>query len=166
MRAAAADHRLQLGERGRLRWRSRGRRLRVLEIDGVEQGCDRLADRAPVRCVVLSRPQQRALQRLHPGGIAQFRQSGPAQQRAQRRIAQRGPVELAEMTVAAVIFQQQGIADIVERRPILSGCQRAAGCPGDLSKMHGILSARPLRVARPIPKSSPAAPAGFPAACK
>ena len=34
-------------------------------------------------------------------GIAQFGKPGPAQQRPQRRIAQRGPVELAEMRVAA-----------------------------------------------------------------
>ena len=66
------------------------------------------------------------------GVVAQFGQPGPAQQRAQRRIAERGPVELGEMRVAAAIGSGAGVADVVERRAVLPGRQRAAGGAGDM----------------------------------
>jgi hypothetical protein len=56
------------------------------------------------------------------------------------------------MAVAAVVFQEQGIADVVERRAVLAGRQRPAGGAGDLLKIHG--------------SSFSATPAGFPATCK
>ena len=68
-----------------------------------------------------------------PAFVAQRRQPGPAQQRPQRRIAERGPVELAEMGVAAAVVQQHGIADVVQRRAVLPGGQRAEGGAGDNS---------------------------------
>ena len=55
---------------------------------------------------------------------------------AQRRIAERGPVELAEMGVAAAVFEQQGIAHLVQRRAVLPGRQGAEGRPGDVLKIH------------------------------
>src|SRR5258707_5477547 len=65
---------------------------------------------------------------------------GPAQQRAQRGIAERGLVEFGEVLVAAASVQQHGIADIVQRRAVLAGGQRAVGGPGNMLKTHEILS--------------------------
>ena len=45
--------------------------------------------------------------------VAQFGQAGTPQQRPQRGIAERGFVELAEVAVAAVIFQQDRIAHVI-----------------------------------------------------
>jgi hypothetical protein len=52
------------------------------------------------------------------------------------------------VAVAAVVFQQQGIADIVQRRAVLPGRQRAAGGPGDLLKIHGSSFRAPLKPIR------------------
>ena len=81
--------------------------------DAVEQRRDRPAGRLPVRRVVVAGPDQALAQRLEPIGIAQFGQTGPPQQRPQHRIAQRGLVELAEVAVAALIFQQDRIAHVI-----------------------------------------------------
>ena len=92
---------------------------------------------------------------------------GPPQQRPQRRIAQRGPVEFAEMRVAAGVVQQQGIADIVKRRAVLPGRQRAVGGTGELLKSHEI-SFRAQLIAR-SPGSAgvaTAAAADLPKTCK
>ncbi len=103
MRAAAADHGFDLGYGRRARRRRHRARRGMAEIDGVEQRRDRPADRGPVRRGVVARADQRRAQRLQPRAVAQFGQPGPAQQRPQRRVAERGLVEFAEMTVAAVV---------------------------------------------------------------
>ena len=46
------------------------------------------------------------------------------------------------MAVAAVIFQQDRIAHIVERRAILPGRQRAVGGSGEILECHEVLSVR------------------------
>jgi len=46
------------------------------------------------------------------------------------------------MRVAAVVAQQQGIADLVQRRTFLLGRQRAVGGARNMLKSHEILSAR------------------------
>src|SRR5581483_3953400 len=102
------------------------------ELDGVEQLGDGLADRLPVRLGLVARLTDRVLQGAHSRGIGQFGQAGAAQQRAQRRIAERRAVELAEMGVAAMAVEQQRIADVVQRRPVFPGGQRAPGVTGDL----------------------------------
>ncbi len=86
--------------------------------------------------------------------IGQFGQAGAAQQRAQRRIAERRAIELAEMGVAAMAVEQQRIADVVQRRPVLSGGQRAPGDPGSLinASVQRVL-VRPLTS---VPKTAPA----------
>ena len=63
-------------------------------------------------------------------------QAGSPQQRPQRRVAERRPVELAEVGVTPLVFQQQGIADVIQRRPILAGCQRPEGGAGKMMKPH------------------------------
>jgi len=83
------------------------------------------------------------------GRVAQLGKPGPAQQGPQRRIAKRGLVELAEMPVAAAVVQKHGVADVIERRAVLSGRQRTVGGPGDVSKFHGVPSLCDL-VARPV----------------
>ena len=136
MRAAAADHGFDLGQIGRAPGRGRGLGLGMPQLDRIQQLRHRLADRGPVRRRVVARPDQRFAQALQPRLVAQFGKPGPAQQRPQRRIAQRGPVEFAEMRVAAALVQQQGIADIVQRRAVLAGRQRAVGGTGEILKTH------------------------------
>ena len=96
-----------------------------------------------------------------PRLVAQFGKAGPAQQRPQRRIPQRSPVEFAKMRVAAAIFQQQRIAHLKERRAVLAGRQRAVGGAGEILKLHGKSSrAAPFQVPsggarcqRPLPSA-------------
>ena len=84
--------------------------------------------------LVVARPDQRLAQGASRWASLQFGKSGPPQQRPQRRIAERGPVEFGEMGVAAACcaIEQQGIADVVERRAVLPGRQRAVGGTGDV----------------------------------
>ena len=91
--------------------------------------------------------------------VAQLRQSGTAQQRAQRRVAKRGPIEFSEMGVAAGIVQQQGIADVIQRRPGLGHRQCAVGGPGDALECHEIGVPRAIRTSRQAaPAPQPSAP--------
>src|SRR5882762_7004155 len=108
----------------------------VLQIDGVQQVRDRLADRGPVRLRVVARPDKRLAQALQARLVAQFGKPGPAQQGPQRRIGERGLVELAEVRVAAGMVQKQGVADVVERRAVLAGRQGTVGGSGDAMKIH------------------------------
>ncbi len=71
------------------------------EIDGIQQLRDRLADRGPVGLFIVARPDQRLAQPRQGRLVAQFEKPGPAQQRPQRRISERGLVEFCEMRVAA-----------------------------------------------------------------
>ena len=121
------------GARPRRRHRP-GRRVR--QFNSVQQRRHRLADRGPVRRLVVAGPDQGGTQRAQGGLVAQFGQPGTAQQRAQRRVAERGPVELAKMGVAAAVFEQQGVAHFIQRRAVLPGGQGAKGRPGDVSKIH------------------------------
>ena len=171
VRAAASDHPLDLGKaRRRLaaRRQADGLRLGMVELDRVQQRRHRLADRGPVRRLVVARPDQGRAQALQPRRVVQFGKPGPPQQRAQRRIAERGPVEFGEMRVAAGAVQQQGIADVIERRAVLPGRQRAVGGPGEVLKRHEISfraiwphvpPAAPIRVPRrPTLLPGPASP--------
>ncbi len=140
MRAAGADHALDLAQ---LRRRRRGHgdrlRLRVLQLDGVQQCSHRRADRGPVRRRRRRGRAPSASRRpASRGAVVEFGKPGASQQWPQRRIAERGPVELGEMRVAAGAVQQQGIADVVERRAVLAGRQRAIGGAGDHLKCHQI----------------------------
>ena len=123
------------------KFRRRGLRPRdrlwpgVGQLDRIEEVRDRLADRGPIRPLVVARPDQRLAQCVELRGVVQFGEPGPAEQRPQGRIGERGPVELSEMRIAAAI-EQQRIADIVERRPVLSSHQRAAGGSGEIMKRH------------------------------
>ena len=151
MRAAAADHRFDLGQACRALRRRRRLGVGMAEIDGVEQRRDRLADRGPVRRLLVARGDQRLAQPLQPRFFAQLGQSRAAQQRAQRRIAKRGPVELGEMRIAAARVQEHRIADVIERGAILPGRQRAVGGTGEMLKGHRVsfgsfFSSRPAQV--------------------
>ena len=106
------------------------------EIDGVEQRRHRLADRGPVRGRVVPRRGQRLAQAFQARRLAQLEKPGTAQQRAQRRIAKRRPVELCQMRVAAARVEQHRIADVIERRAVLPGRQRAVGGTGEMLKTH------------------------------
>jgi hypothetical protein len=108
------------------------------DLDRVEQRRDRRADRGPVRNLVVARPDQRLAQPLQAGRVTEFAEPGPPQQRAQSGIAERGLVELGEMGIAAGAVEQQGIADVIERRAVLPGRQRAVCGSGDLAKRHHI----------------------------
>src|ERR1700681_3403488 len=69
------------------------------------------------------------------------------------------------MRVAAMAAQQQGIADVVQRRGVLPRRQRAVGGSGGLLKTHEILSARQKRTfARQRPIRWPRPP--LPKTCK
>ncbi len=152
MRAAVADHVVDLGHIRRARNRRRRRRFGVLQIDGVQQLGHRRPDRGPVRRGVVARGDQRLAQALQPPLVAQFLKPGPPQQRAQRRIAERGPVEFGEMRVAAPVLEH-GIADVIQRRAVLAGRQRAVGGPGEMLKVHWSFFSRALAShVRPKPR--------------
>ncbi len=148
MRGAAADHAFDLRQLRRARRRRLSRGPGVRQLDGIQQVRHRRADRGPVRLGMVARLAQRVAQAVQLRLVAQFGQPGPPQQRPQRRIAQRGAIELAEMRVAAGVFQQQGIADVVQRRAVLAGRQCAVGGPGDAVKCHAVSVSR-RAVARP-----------------
>ncbi len=74
---------------GARRWRQRGPGLGMLQLDGIEQVRHRLADRGPVRRGIVAGLDQRGAQPLQLRRVVQFGKPGPAQQRPQRRIAQR-----------------------------------------------------------------------------
>jgi hypothetical protein len=101
----------------------------VLQIDGIQEIRDRLADRGPVRRRIIARPGQRLAKRPQTRLVAQLGEPGPAQQRPQRRIAERGPVELGAVRVAAGGLEKQAIADVIQRRAVLAGRQRTVGGP-------------------------------------
>jgi hypothetical protein len=140
MRAAGPDRALDLGHIRRAAGRD-GLGLRMPDIDAVHQFGHRLTDRRPVRRVVVAGAKERRAQPLQAPFVAQLRQTGAAQQRPQRRITQCGAIEFAEMRVAAAVAQQQGIADVVQRGPVLGRGQRAIGGAGDGVKSHEIRSA-------------------------
>ena len=150
----------------RPRRRRRGLGPGMLQLDGIQQLRHRRADRGPVRLGIVARPDQRLAQRLQPLFVAQFDKPGPAQQRPQRRIAQRGLVEFGQMRVAAGVVPEQGIADIVKRRAVLPGRQRAVGGPGDVLKLHRISfrAIGPPVPARPRPATAVASAVSNP--CK
>ena len=133
-----ADRVFDLGHAGRARRRGQRRRLRMPHADAVHQFRDRLADRRPVRLGVVAGPCQRLAQRAQPGFIPQRREAGPPQQRPQRGVAERGPIKLAEMRVAAGIVLQEGIADVIERRPVLPHRERAERGAGKILKPHAV----------------------------
>ena len=162
MRPAGADHRLDLGEIRRAA--GHGKRLRpgMPERDGIQQRRHRRPDRGPVRRRLVARGSKRGAQAGQPAFVAQFGEAGPAQQRPQRGIAERGPVEFSEMRVAAGIAVQQGIADVVERRAVLAGRQGAIGGTGEIAKMHGNLSPRALPTGNARPLKGDATPLGPP----
>ncbi len=136
MRAAGADHAFDLGETGRALGHRRRLRAGMADIDGVQQRRHRLADRGPVRRFVVARGEERLAQAFQPPLLAQLGQPGAAQQRPQRRIAERRPVELAKMRIAAARVQEHRIADVIERRAVLPGRQRAVGGAGEMLKTH------------------------------
>jgi hypothetical protein len=140
MLRAAADDVFDSGEIRRAFRRRRRHRLGMPQDDRVQELGDRLADGGPVRVLVIARPDQGFAQALQTGRVAQLGKPGPAQQGPQRRIAKRGLVELAEMPVAAAVVQKHGVADVIERRAVLSGRQRTVGGPGDVLKFHGVSS--------------------------
>ena len=127
------------------------------QFDRIQQRRHRLADRGPVRRLVVAGPVQGVAQLAQGGLVTQFGHPGAAQQRAQRRIAERGPVKLAEMGVAAVVFEQQGVAHLIQRRAILPGRQGAESRPGDVLKIHPCLSGRPEKRPRNTPSIRTAA---------
>ena len=109
MRGAVADHALDLGERAaRRRWPAPAR-----ASDATARWCRaarRPAGRSPPSpASASSRARDQRLAQARPAAPAsrQFGQAGAAQQRPQRRIAERGPVEFAEMGVAAMAVEQQ-----------------------------------------------------------
>ena len=170
MRAAMADHALDLGQlRGAAVGRCR-RRLRVADADRRHQFGHRLADRGPVRLVVVAGAGQRLAQPLQPPRILQLRQPGPAQQRPQGRVAERRPVEFSKMGVAAAVFSEHGIADVIERRAVLLGGQRAQGGAGEMVEAHAVSFRRyrksPKSLRRSLGRSeAPAAASGPKRAC-
>ena len=138
MGAAAADHPVDLASVRRAaicRHRLRGG---VVHPDIGHQLGDRGADRGPVRLGLVARPPQRLLQGAEPLLVPQRGQPGPPQQRPQRRIAQCRPIELAEMGVAAAVFQQHGIADVVQRGAVFPRGQRPKCGAGDGVEAHAV----------------------------
>ena len=79
MRAAGADHRLDLGNTGRAAAPGCGLRFGMGEIDAIEQRRHRRADRRPVRRFVVARPDQRLAQGLKTRLLAQLGNSRAAQ---------------------------------------------------------------------------------------
>ena len=142
MRAAAADHALDLGRAGRSAAGRDRRRRGVAHADVGHQFRDGGADRGPVRLVDVAGMGQRVAQGSQPSGIPQRRQPGAAKQRPQRRVAERGLVELAEMGVAAAVVQQHGIADVVQRRAVLCRGQRAKRRAGEILEAHAVTFSR------------------------
>jgi hypothetical protein len=75
----------------------------VGQLDRVDELGDGRADHGPVRLGLVAGAGQRRAKRLQAGFIAQVGESGPAQKRPQRRIAERCPIEFAKMRVAAAV---------------------------------------------------------------
>ena len=128
------------------------RRLRVAHADIGHQFGDRRTDRGPVRRVGVAGMGQRLAQPLQPAFVLQGRQPGAAEQRPQRRVAERGLVEFAEMGVAAAVVQQQGIADVVQRRAVLPGGQRPKRRTGKILETHAVSFSRNGKPHGMIPK--------------
>ena len=150
---------LDLGHPGRPRRCHGSRRSRVADFDvGHQRGHGR-TDRGPVRRFVVAGPRQRLAELSEPRLVLELRQAGPPQQRPQRRIAERRLVEFAEMRVAAAVFQEQGIADVVQRRAVFMRGQRPARGGGEVLKTHAI-SFRRSPFALPVSAGRP--PAGCP----
>src|SRR5712671_158540 len=166
MRSRGADDAFDLAKVRRARRCRRRLGPGVLQMDGVQEVRDRLADRGPVRLRVVARPDQRLAQALQARLVAQFGKPGPTQQGPQRRIGERGLVELAEVRVAAGMVQKQGVADVVEGWAVLAGRQGTVGGSGDAMKIHysfflsSPLSHVPPGPPNPLPMA--AAPAGHP----
>ncbi len=138
MGAAAADHPVDLASIGRPAGGRHLLRGRVMHADIGHQLGDRGADRGPVRLVIVARPYQGLLQGAQSFFVPQLGQPGPPQQRPQGRIAQRRPIELAEMGVAAAVFQQHGIADVVQRGAVFPRGQRPECGAGDGVEAHAV----------------------------
>jgi hypothetical protein len=67
-----------------------------------------------------------------------FLANEPSRWAPQRRIAQCRPIELAEMGVAAAVFQQHGIADVVQRGAVFPRGQRPKCGAGDGVEAHAV----------------------------
>ena len=97
------------------------------DADAVHQGGHRRPDRGPVRGLLGAGAQDCRAQFGEPFLVLQRRQAGPPQQRPQRRVAERGPVELAEMGVAAGVFQAPTPSRIPPTTAICRRSRRATG---------------------------------------
>ena len=167
MRAAGPDHRLDLGER---RARAQARSAGAAWDADSSMVSSSAATGAPIaaqsgeassRALVKRRAQEPSR-----GLVAQFRKPGPAQQRPQRRIAERGPVEFRQMRVAAIGLPAAA-GDRRRRtatgRPSRRQC--AVGGPGNLLKTHeisfraGVRRVAPESSARSVARPPPASQA-------
>src|SRR6201996_8161098 len=100
MRAAGADDTLDCAGRW-YRYRLVGpRRLRMVECETIEQVGERPADCLPIRRIIVAGMNQGIAQRIEAVRLVLRGQAGAMQQRPQRGIAERGPVELADMLVS------------------------------------------------------------------
>jgi hypothetical protein len=113
VRAACPDDAVDIGKAGCGSRRRHGLRPGVLQIHGIQQRRDRLADRCPVRGRVVPRMAQGVLQLLEASFVTQFRQARSPQQGTQSRVCERRPIEFGQMTVAALMVQQDGVAQII-----------------------------------------------------
>ena len=157
VRAAGADRRFDLGRFGRQLWRCR-RRRGMAHVNPFHQRRDRRADRGPVRCCIVAGAGERRAQSAEPRLVLQRRQPCPAQERPQRRVAERGSIKFSQMRVAAAVFLQQGIADVIKRGTVLFGGQRPAHGPGNFVKTHGNSQS-------PDPLTCPGKPGRSPPTC-
>jgi len=159
---AVADDIVDLRQRRRRAVEGDRRRLRMVECDGVDEVGDGLADRLPVRLAIVAGADERLAQPGQLRVIAQFGQPGTAQQRPQRRIAERGSVELGKMGIAGGRPRQHGIADVVQRGAVFPGGQRAAGVRCEVMKAHEIPGrAGPRPGSRSVFPATPSGPSKY-----
>src|SRR4029079_16258128 len=77
----------------------------------------------------------------------------------QGRIGERRPVEFPEMGIAAEVFLEHGIADVVERRAVLLGGQGAKEGAAEMFKAHAVSFRRYCKCRDPLGRPMPSAAA-------
>ena len=139
MRAAAADHPLDLGaDRARAAVAAAGCGLGWLHLDIGHQLGDRGADRGPVRLGLVAGLRSAPRAGAEPLLVPQRGQPGPAQQRPQRRIAQRRPIEFAEMGSPPRYFSSTGSQTSYSDGPSFRAVSARKAAPAMVVEAHAV----------------------------
>jgi len=96
--------------------------MRLREL--IDQVSDRLADSGPVRLLIIARPHQRVLHGAQPQRVGKLWQSCAREQGPQRRIGERRAIKCPQMWITLAGPPQQGVAQVVQRWPVLAGNER------------------------------------------